>query len=600
MKDTYRILIALLFICASLPASAQIGASLDRSEIGPGETVQLTLQHQGQTDTQPDLSPLKQDFEIVGQSSGSSIQIINGKMNSQVQVQLSLLPKHSGKLHIPALQWDGQASAFLPLTVDANAAPAQSGSTSSGNAPGNNVSRSFITETLGQRQPYVQAAVPLTVRLYVDQPLYQASLDLQPSNDVLIQQVGQDRQTSETRNGRNYQVIERKYLLFPQRSGRIQLDGPVLNAQVQDNNSNFDPFGNNQLFGNIFGRNPFAGMLNSTRPIRIVGNQIALNVRPRPSAANGHDWLPAQDVKLAETWQPDKDTIHAGDPVTLHLHLIAEGLTAAQLPDLSQLMQLPDGLRAYPDQPKLNTDTQGTSVIGIRDQDIALIANTPGRYEIPALHLFWWDTARNAQQEINLPSRSITVLPSGGIAVNTAPPPNQNSGSSSTAPPPQVVSSVPQHEEGLANNNRWSWVSLAFAILWLGTLAAWWRSSKRNPDSASNSNAPVAAPPVSAAHASEARKAFQQACRDNDPQSARRNLLDWADATWPQDPPAGLKSLAARLDDEALQPLLGQLDRACYTNGEWRGGALLNALKTLSGKKKTLAVKEPELSALYP
>ena len=590
MKHTYRIFIALVFLSLSLPASATISASLDRNEIGPGETVQLTLEHDGQTDTRPDLSPLKQDFEILGQSSGSSIQFINGKMNSHVQIQLTLAPKRIGNLHIPALQWDGQTSPFLPLTVDANPVAAQPGNAPAGNAP-----REFITETLDQKHPYVQAAVSLTVRLYVAEPIYQASLDLQPSNDVLVQQSGQDRHTTETRNGRNYQVVERKYLLFPQHSGRVQLDGPVLNAQVQDTSNN-NPFGNNQFFGNVFGNNPLAGMLNTTKPIRIQGDQIVLNVLPRPASAKGHDWLPAQNVKLEETWQPDKGDIHAGDPVTRHLHLSADGLTAAQLPDLSQLMQLPNGLRAYPDQAKLNTGNQGTSVVGTRDQDIAVIADTAGHYEIPALHLFWWDTAKNIEKEIDLPAHSLDVLPgAGGIAAGTAPP---NRNPVSIEPP--AVSPVPQHGENPANNNRWRWVSLAFAILWLGTLAAWWRSSKRNPENPPNLNTRPAAPPVSAHHASEARKAFQQACRENNPQHARRSLLDWADATWPQDAPAGLKSLAERIDDQALKPLLNQLDRACYTDGVWQGEALLNSLKTLTGDKKKPARGEPELQALYP
>ena len=249
-------------------------------------------------------------------------------------------------------------------------------------------------------------------------------------NDVLVQQLDQDRQTSETRNGRNYQVIERKYLLFPQRSGRVRLEGPLLNAQIQDNNT---PSGNDPFFSNVFGRNPFAGMVNSTRPIRIQGDPVVLNVRPRPAGSNGHDWLPAQNVTLDETWQPDKGDIHAGDPVTRHLHLSAAGLTAAQLPDLSQLMQLPNGLRAYPDQPKFSNNTGGNNIVGTRDQDIAIIASTPGNYKIPALHLFWWDTASNAQREIDLPARTLDVLPStGGVAIGTAPP---NANSDSYQPP---------------------------------------------------------------------------------------------------------------------------------------------------------------------
>ena len=587
MKIAFLIFTALAFLDLSLPASATVTAQLDRDQIGPGETVQLTLQHDGQTDTQPDLSPLKQDFQVIGRSSGSNIQIINGKMNARMQITLMLMPKRNGKLHIPALQWDGESTPLLQMEVSSSTAAAQSGNGARGNAPTGNASHVFITATPEQKQPYVQAAIPLTVHIYTDQPLYQASLDLQPDNDVLVQQLGKDRQTNETRNGRNYQVIERKYLLFPQHSGKVQLGGPVLNAQVQDARNNNDPF------GSIFGSNPFAGMMNSTRPIRTQGDPVVLNVRPRPSSADGHEWLPAQNVTLDESWQPDNGPIHAGDPVTRHLHLSAEGLTAAQLPDLSQLMQLPDGLRAYPDQPKLNNDVGGNSIVGTRDQDIALIANTPGRYDIPALHLVWWDTEKNAQREIKLPAHTMDILPStGGVAINTAPP-----GPNSILSEPPAAKIPTQAPKNSGTNYRWIWASLVLALLWLGTIVAWWISSRRLPKNPPSLNWP-AAPVMSAPRLAEARKAFLQASRENNAQAARRHLLDWARAAWPQDPPAGLKTLADQMDDEVFKPLLKELDRACYTDGAWQGEALLKSLKKLS-RKQPDSQPMPKLSGLY-
>src|SRR5512135_753401 len=584
MKNTFLTFIAFIFLGLSLPAAAAINAWLSHDQIAPGETAQLTLQHDGQTDSQPDLSPLKQDFEIAGRSSGSNVQIINGKMSAQVQISLMLVPKHSGKLQVPSLQWDGQASPALTLTVSDSAAAPQ------GNAPTGKASHVFISTAVEQKQPYVQAAVPVTVRLYTDQPLYQAGLDLQSNNDALVQQLGQDRQTTETRNGRNYQVVERKYLLFPQRSGRIRLEGPVLNAQVQDSRSDSDP--NDQFFSNIFGRNPFAGMLNSTRPIRVQGEPLLLDVRPRPDSAQGHDWLPAQKVTLEETWQPGKGEIRAGDPITRHLHLSATGLTAAQLPDLSQLVQLPARMRAYPDQPKLSSNAQGNNVVGTRDQDIAVIAGNAGHFEIPAVHLFWWDTAQNVQREIVLPARALNVLPgAGGIAVGTAPP-GQDSGPAAAppAPPSPQEEHAPQHD-------RWLWTSPVFATLWLATLAAWWLSSRRNARPATRSDEKPSAASEAAPDLAAARKAFWQACRENNAPAARRHLLDWARAAWPQDPPRGLKALAARLADAAYGPLLNQLDRACYTSGEWQGDALLQ-LKTLDDGRKPAVRAEPELARL--
>lgn len=587
MKDLCRIVISTLFLGLSLPAAAAVNAWLDRNQTGVGEAVELTLQHDGQTDSQPDLGPLKQDFDMLGRSTGSSIQIINGKMSAQIRLRLTLMPKHGGKLQVPALQWDGQSSPALVLTVGGSAGQA-------GNAAPGKASHAFITATLDQKQPYVQAAVTLTVRLYVDEPLYQASLELQPSNDVLIQQLGKDRQTEVTRNGRNYQVVERKYLLFPQHSGRIRLDGPVLNAQIQDA-GNADPFGSDPFFA----RNPFAGMLNATRPLRIQGDQITLNVRPRPTSGSGHDWLPAQSVTLTETWKPDSGPIHVGDPVTRHLHLSAQGLTASQLPDLSLLMPLPDGLRAYPDQPALNTGVQGDGVVGTRDQDIALIASRSGRYVIPAMHLFWWDTTRNIQRELDLPAHTLDALPNTAAFSATTTPAGKNR-DISNPPPMPAKPSVPAHDSGsVTTSYRWAWISLALAMLWLATLTAWWRSRRRSPKRPAAELGGLAAAPI-VPRMDEARKAFRQACRENSPQAARRHLLDWARAAWPQDPPIGLKAISERLDQPDFKALLAQLDRACYAGGEWQGKSLLETLATLPDRSEPNVRPAPGLASLYP
>lgn len=584
MKIPCLFVISLWLLGMSLPASAAINAWLDQYQVSPGETVQLTLQHDGQTSSRPDLSPLRQDFQIIGRSTSSNVQIVNGKMNSQVRLNLTLVPKRDGKLRIPALQWDGQSSPPLTLTVSNNTAGRQGGQ--AGAASNRHV---FIVDTIAQHPSYVQAAVKLTVRLYTDQPLYQANLDLPDSNDVMIKRVGQDRQYNELRNGRNYQVVERHYLLFPQRSGRIEMDGPVLNAQVQDASRN--PFGSNPFFGNIFGRNPFAGMLNSTRPIRIQGDSIVLNALPRPAGSSGQDWLPARSVTLQETWQPDHGAIHAGDPVTRHLHLSATGLLAAQLPNLGQLMPLPAGIRAYPDQPKMHNSAQGNNVVGSRDQDIALIADRPGHYTIPALHLYWWDTAKNVQHEIDLPERTLDVLPgTAAVSAGTAPPARHPVAAAPTParPPAPLMNVVPP-----TTGHRWAWVSLVLGILWLSTLIAWWLSRRRTSPR-------PAEKPATTPHMTEAREAFRQGCRENDPSAARRHLLEWAATVWPQDPPAGLRTLAKRLRDPALEALLAQLDRACYTGGEWQGGRLLDALHTLSERAKPGAGDTPHLAGLYP
>lgn len=81
-----------------------------------------------------------------------------------------------------------------------------------------------------------------------------------------------------------------------------------------------------------------------------------------------------------------------------------------------------------------------------------------------------------------------------------------------------------------------------------------------------------------------ARKAFLAACGANDAPTARRELLAWARAHWPDAPPAGLTALAQRVDAHQAT-LLRELDRACYAGGIWQGGPLAEALTPFAHTK---------------
>jgi hypothetical protein len=568
MKNRYHLFSALLMMGVVCSAQATVTATVNRTTVASGDTIQLLIQHDGSSDGQPDISVLKKDFDVLGTSRGSNVQIINGHMLTQTQVSVLLAPKHNGKIQIPPLQWGTEQSAAIELTVG-NAAP-QAGAQGSGqgnNQAENENSHVYLTTSLDQKQPYVQAAVVLTVRLYADQSLYQASLDFPANSDVLVKPLGKDVQSNETRNGRNFQVVERKYLLFPQRSGKLSLNGPVLDAQVLGNNSN-DPF------DSIFRQMPFGGMVNSTRPIRIHGKSVELNVLPRPAAAGGGNWLPAQKVTLQETWRDEMSTIHVGEPLTRHLHLEALGLTGAQLPDPSTFMPVPEGVKAYPDQAIIADNPQGNSVLGSREQNIALIASRSGHIELPAVHLSWWDIVHNQKREITLPSHTLNVLPAvaGPGTVSMSPAVvepaqllNQGGGTSSSGSVNRI-----------ANNPLWMWLSFALGILWLATAVAWWRARKHiAPAQQSEIIEHKKTDPV---RGSSEFKALKRACNDNDAHAARQHLLDRAGTVWPEAPPHGLNELSRNFNDAQLVAALRQLDRACYGGEAWDGAALAQAL----------------------
>ena len=94
-------LIAGNLLCGS--AWAAFTASADRTQLAAGDSVQLTLQSDRSGSSEPDLAPLKKDFDVLGQSTSNSLQIINGSMSSQRQVRLVLAPRRSGLVEVPHL-----------------------------------------------------------------------------------------------------------------------------------------------------------------------------------------------------------------------------------------------------------------------------------------------------------------------------------------------------------------------------------------------------------------------------------------------------------------------------------------------------------------
>jgi len=575
-------------------AAGQVDAWLDRTQISEGETVQLTLEGKGGLNGSPDTAPLSKDFDILGQSNGSRMTIINGQTDSSNTWTFELSPKHGGTLTIPALRVGSAQSA--PLTLQVSGAPV----THAGSDANIVVESSLSTAT-----PYVQGQVIYTVRLLHALPLKSGQLTEPASDRALVQRLGKDREYATTRNGRRYQVVERRYAVFPQASGRLELAAPVFDGEVPDTGRRrASPF--SRFFGNdsFFGSDPFDDLMTPVRKVRVRGEAQVLQVQPRPAAAQGAQWLPAAQLDLHGSWQPDGGEVHVGDPLTLTLDLQARGLTGGQLPNIAP--ESVDGFDVYPDQAQRTTDTTESGVTGHLQQKIAWIPRRAGALTVPAIDVSWWDTGADRERHASVPARTVQVLPAAGQPVQATATPVAPPVARPAAPPAPVsaparassASVVPAPRPVTESwRGRWAWISAALALGWLLTLLAWWWRSRRRR------SVPRAAPGTGTnpGTATQARRQFLAACQAGDACSARRSLLEWAGAHWPDDPPRGLQALARRLDDPGIQQELAALDRANYTTGgQWDGTPLAGRLQQLPPVQSGRHGDRDVLGPLYP
>ncbi|MES9855109.1 MAG: BatD family protein [Sedimenticola sp.] len=556
-------------------AHAAVNASLDRQLIREGETVQLTLEVAGQGGSQPDTSPLERDFELLGTSSSSHLSIVNGRADSRTTWTLTLSPKRTGELTIPPLTMGAHTTPALKLKVEVASAP------SADEQPD-----IFIESQALPENPYVQAQLLLRVRLFHAVNINQGTLSDPEVEHALIQRIGKDRRFKTYKGGRQYQMVERLYALFPQSSGQLEIAAPVFNGQVPDRSRQ------RSRSGRVFGNDPFSSLFSTTKQVRVRGKILTVAVRPQPVAAGGKHWLPSTEVQLSEEWSEAGDKLRVGDPLTRTVTLTARGLTAAQLPDLAQAAA--DGFSSYPDKPELTTDAEGEQgVIGKRLQHIAYIPTRPGLLELPEVVVEWWNTESDRLERLVLPRRRLQVMPAAGAEVERPAPIEQ----SATLTPPPAIAAPPtgvSTATTIVAPGYWPWIAAAFALAWLITLLLWWRSRVSTPPSTESDKGEM---PDSAT----ARNRFKTACQRNDSTAARATLIAWAAAEWPEAPPSGLDGVAEHFDTEETQELILQLDRHLYREGsDWEGARLLAAVKKLPVINAHVKGDSGKLPPLYP
>ncbi len=608
----YPALLALVMLLAASPGWATVRALLDRDTVYEGDSVTLTLEAEGgQGNTSPDLAPLEKDFEVLGTSTSTQMSIINGRVSNKTRWHVQLQPRHRGRLHIPAIRLAGEQTPPLALTV--TEVPEQA--TSQAGQP------VFVQAEVeaADKPVYVQQQIPYTVRLYYDARLQEGELTAPEPGNAVVEQLGEDRRYRTTIDGRPYQVIERHYVISPEKSGalhippatfrgRIAADTPrsrrrprsMMEQFLQNSPFANDPFFRDNLLDDDFFASPFG---NPGKPVAARSPAIDIEVKPRPAAAT-NNWLPAQAVTLTDSWTEHPPEFRVGEPVSRTITIQTRGLAGSQIPELT--IEAPDNVRLYPETPSHESRTDGKTIYGVRRQTVTYIANRQGTLDIPAIRLDWWNTRSNRADRTTLPAWQFPVQP--GTAGRGAPPP-------AVGPQPQAQATdkaVPPAEENRLATwkqnllRHWPWWSLAAGLLLtLSGFMLWRRSSRRHADAMpAKSDKPTAARQPGKSHRSDEKSALQalkKACEDNDRHAAARALLKLGHAHWPEDPPRSLGALAARL--EQGQPQLQALDRSLYAGNEtaWNGAELWAMFRHgLPVGKARRQNTDNDLEPLYP
>ncbi|BAO44783.1 BatD family protein [Thiolapillus brandeum] len=572
-KYLFAIAAILLLITSSVQA-AQISVQTDRSPVAMDETFQLVFTVDGEPDGQPDFSVLNKDFEVLGSSQSRNISIVNGKSSRTTRFLVTVLPRRAGELRVPPVAFGRDMSPQLIVPVQA----AGAGAKNSADAGDQSV---FMEVSVDKPKPWVQQQVILTVRIYSRLQWREASLsDPQfRGGEVLMQKLGEDRSYQTRRNGNAWQVIERRYALFPQKSGKLQMDALRLNLRVSSGRKQQrSPFGsfNDPFFDDFFSSRSYR-----TKVVR--SKSLTLDVQPVPPQFSGRHWLVAGDVQLKERWSQAPTALKTGEPVTRTLSIVADGVTLGQLPELD----LPParGLRIYPDEPENKEQVTDKGLRSTSSRKFAIIPTHPGSYTLPAVEIKWWNSQAGREETARLPEVKMSVT--GGVVPGV---PSTNQPATAPAEIPAAAATqgagTPAPLKVIAGDKRLSGINLWLAagnlvllVLWLTTLVLFWRSRKQRPAS----DKPEESMPGKAeVDMKKAWSALHEAVKAGNAAATKAALLSLAEGFWPDHAPHSLEAMADRVGSPLAGELLN-LSRHLYADESvaWDGIAIESGLKTL-------------------
>lgn len=316
--------------------------------------------------------PEVEGFRISSRGTNSRMQMINGQTTREVESLYLLMPVRAGAFTIPAIPVTGGKSVVytqpVAIQVDERSAP------SSTDQPWN------VSADVSNSTPYVGEQVVWTFRFQTAARFQNARLGKPAFDGFSSEELGEGRAFEQVINGRRYAIHEVNQLLIPQKPGTIAIQPASLSVGIVTGRSrrSADPF-----FDDVFGgRNVVEQKLLTTE-------DFTVNVRPLPpyAGAGSFSGLVGQYSLSASL---EKETVKAGDPVTLTLTIEGTGnIRDAVAPVIS----LPEGLKHYGDTPVEQIALGPNGWQGKKTFKTAIVPLEAGTVEISPVILVWFDPA---------------------------------------------------------------------------------------------------------------------------------------------------------------------------------------------------------------
>lgn len=387
----------LLIVLSTSIASAQIEfeAKVSKTKLGINERLRIDFEmnKDGDNFTPPDFN----GFTVVGGPNTSVSQSwLNGKRSYKKTYSYFLAPKKRGPIKITqaTIEIDGEVYKTQVVTVNVTAAVKRPNDPDNAeNVASENI---HLVAEVSKANPYLNEAITVVYKLYVSQNTGVSNwreIDNPRYNDFWSQNInikGLKIQNGSYNGDENYRyVVLRKTVLYPQKTGKLEIEPLSLDVTVEVPTKRRDIFG---------------GRLMTQVNKRVSAGSRTINVKPLPDQGKPDNFSGAVG-NLKFNVITSKTELNASESLQATVEVTGNGnLKLFELPKL----KLPNSLEVYEPEhnEKVNTNLDG--MYGSISDSYTIIPQYKGKYPVPSISFSYFD----------LKTESYKTVSSGEIVIN--------------------------------------------------------------------------------------------------------------------------------------------------------------------------------------
>ena len=408
----FKLFILSFFLLISSAGLAQVKFEAKASKQKLGVNERLRVNFEMNQDGDNFRAPAFSGFTVVGGPNQSvSNSWINGRRTYSKTYSFFLEPKGRGKYTIgqAEITVDGEIYKTSPIQVEVTAAVETP--TDGDNLDFVASENLHLVAEVSNTSPYLNEAITVVYKLYVSERISVSNwreVDNPTFRDFWSQNIDIKQLKIEKGQfqGEPYRfVILRKTILYPQKTGELEIEPLTLSVAVDVPSDRRDIFG---------------GRLYKTVEKTVAAGRRTINVKPLPDAGKPADFTGAVgkfDFKVI----PGNTELAATESTTVKVQVTGNGnLKLFELPKL----EVPASVERYEPERTENVRTDLNGTQGMLTDNYTLVPTRQGEFNIPALSFSYFDvrsesyktiTSNDIQLEVDrAPAGSAPVAGSGG------------------------------------------------------------------------------------------------------------------------------------------------------------------------------------------